>query len=113
MGREIDLDRLRGEIRRTILNLRSVEAALYKSEFIRLYGLTEDKTEIDKLIKAGDRKAVAKWQLTHPEVDVGELSLNKLKELAKHLAIPNYSRMGRTSLATAIESVRKCKQKKA
>jgi hypothetical protein len=108
------LERLQGELRRKILDLRSVDAVVYKTGFRRLFEAStkEQKEEVRKLILEGEREKVAEWLLTHPKVDLGELSGNKLKELGKRLGVINYSRLDRVELAIEIERVRKCAQKK-
>jgi hypothetical protein len=115
MGREVELNRLRGKVHRNILNLRSVEAVIYKDEFERLYEASteEQKKEVEKIILDGGRIKLADWMLMHPDIDPGELSGNKVKELAKRLGIANYSRLGRATLVSMIERTRQCNQKKA
>lgn len=120
MGGEVNkevmqLERMQGELRRLILNLRSVEAVIYKPMFKRLFDASTDKQkeEIKGYFLKGERYKVANWMLMHPDVELGELSANKLKELAKRSGVPGYSRLDRTELALEIERHRECKQKKS
>lgn len=106
MGREVI--RLQLDIHDFILNLRSVENTIKKEFFERLWyaSTDEQKEEVRTIIMRGDKDALTQWMENHPDVDLGELSQNKLKKIAQQLHVINYCRLTRSELEDAIRERR-------
>lgn len=114
MGREMSYPHLQLDIHNLILNLRSIENTVNKPFFERLWKASTDeqKEVIKKSIERGDKIAVNRWMDSHPDVELGEMSQNKLKKLAQRLHVAHYSRLNRYELEDGIREKRKCNQEK-
>lgn len=100
--------RLQLELHDHILNLRSIENTLQKDFFGRLWEASseEQRKAVKEIIMRGDKDALARWMESHPDVELGEMSKNKLIKLAQRLRVLNYSRLDRTELEDAINDKR-------
>ena len=111
MGGEVEHIRLQYDVRRRILDLRSLDVIIGKSDFAHLFiaAKKEEQESVRAWVLSGEKQKVIDWVLL--QADVGELSRNKLRELGKLLRIVNYSRLDRSELAKQIEEAR-CKNEK-
>jgi len=107
MGRE--MIRLQLDLHEHILNLRSIENTINKDFFDRLWDASDEdqRTKVREIIMRGDKDALALWMESHPDIDLGEMSKNKLIKLAQRLRVTNYSRLDRHELEDAINDKRK------
>lgn len=106
----MNLARLQVDIHDRILALRSIENTVSKLFFERLWEASteEQKKEARDIILRGDKDALARWMDSHPDVDLGEMSYNKLKKLGRRLKVTNYCRLNRHDLEDAIRE-KQCK----
>ena len=106
MGRE--MIRLHLDVHDHILNLRSVENTIKKGFFERLWDASNEKQrkEVREIVMRGDKEALTAWMDEHTDVELGELSYNKLKKLGRRLRVTNYCRLERHRLEDAIKEKR-------
>jgi len=106
MGGEVmELERLRVDVHQHVLDLRSVEGTIHKSFFARLFAASdkEQKKTAREIIMKGDKLGLSRWMESHPDIELGEMSHNRLKRLGRQLGITNYSRLDAGILAQRIE----------
>ncbi len=108
MGREMSYARLQVDVHQLILDLRSIENTTEKLFFQRLWQASDEdeRKKIKRIILCGDKDTLMIWMENHPDVDLGELSYNKLKKLGQRLRIRNYCRLERHELEDAIRERR-------
>lgn len=101
--------RIREELHNKLLRLRSIESVVLTDRFERLWEVSTKKQreEVQKFIDLPDKQAIIKWMKNHPSLDLGEMDTRALKERAKRLQIPNWSRMQKTDLIRAIQKKEK------
>lgn len=94
------------EIHSQVLTLRNLENLISKTSFHRLYESSspEEKKQIYDIIQNGNKEEVARWMITHPDLEPGEMSLKGLRLLAARLHIVNYSRKSKLELIQALQS---------
>lgn len=104
----MELERLRVDVHHHVLDLRSVEGTIRKSFFARLFGASDadQKKAVRAIIMRGDKLGLARWMEQHPDIELGEMSHNRLKRIGKSLNIHNYSRLDAGALAQRIEEYR-------
>ena len=98
------LFKLKEEVHNRILKLRSIEGMLLSLRFDRLWtdSTPDDKAKVTELIENADKKGVQKWIRDHASIDLGEMSILKLREIGQRLRVPNYSRLDKPLLLSAI-----------
>jgi len=98
------LFKLKEEVHNRILKLRSIEGMLLSLRFDRLWtdSSDTDKAKVTVLIKKTDKKGVQKWIKDHVSIDLGEMSILKLRDIGKRLRVPNYSRLDKALLLAEI-----------
>ena len=102
------------DVHELILNLRSIENTIEKPFFHRLWEASDDKQKkaIRTIVQRGDKLSLARWMDDHPDIELGEMSQNKLRKLAQRLHVINYSRLDRYELEDGIREKRECNQEK-
>lgn len=105
MGREVDT--LKRELHQKILDMRSIEATLTKPIFERLWLASDEKQRkvAKQHILNGSKDLLKSWMEFHPDLELGELSLNKLKKLAARYRVPNYSRLTRCEIEPILQEL--------
>ena len=95
-----DLTVIKEKIHRRILDLRSIKGIIESPTIERLWSESSErlKNELIRFIEAENKEAVKQWVKDHPNIDVGEMGILKLKERARKLGISNYSRMDKREL---------------
>ena len=102
------LDDLQIEIHQKMLDLRNVEALLAQFNFEILWKAEKDESR-QRLIKwamEGEKVLIEDWIKNHPSLDLGELSVNRLKAIAKKRHVTNYSRLNREELIITLGNLR-------
>lgn len=102
------LKKLRKEIHRRILRLRSIESVLSTPLFCRLWEDSNDneKRECLAYIRDSDKEAIHNWIWNHRTLELGELPLIKLRELAKRNRVRGWSRLDHTNLIHILQEIR-------
>jgi len=108
----MELERLQIDVHHHVLDLRSIEGTIHKPFFARLFAASNEEQikEIRKIIMEGDKLGVARWMESHPDIQLGEMSHNRLKRIGKALNIPHYSRLDVIALAQRIEELQNGKK---
>ena len=98
------LIKLREGIHHRILTLRSFEHAMSQPQFDRLWDSSPDavKEKLCEIIDKVDKKGLKDWMGNHPSLDLGELSIHKLRKIAQRMSVLDYSRMDKGRLVAAI-----------
>jgi len=86
---------------RNIQNL--VNTATFKHVWDNSDAIHQSKAR--EAIKACDKKALNSWMMMHSSIELGEKPWKALIEHAKWYQIPNYSRLSRVELITALKEV--------
>lgn len=90
-----------------ILRLRSIEGIVTSLRFERLWddSKKEQREEVIGYIKKENKVKIQTWMRTHPSLELGEINTARLKELARKLRVPNYSRKTKLELIRSIKEV--------
>jgi len=101
------IHKIREKLHARILLLRSIEGTLSSIRFERLWSDSDKKQrkEVLDYLDAEDKEAIVTWLRNHPSLDVAELPLSRIKELAQKLRIRYYSRLGKLELIRAIREI--------
>ena len=102
------LDKLRKGLHDKILELRNLECFIYTRRFERIFE-EGNKEEIGKLIKSGDRKALMLYLKGHSTLSFGEMGFAELKQIARKMGMPNWSRHPKWRLIQELEKCQKAK----
>lgn len=88
-----------------ILRLRSIEGIVCSLMFERLWddSSKEQRGEAITFIKKENKVKIQNWMRIHPSLELGELSTSRLKELARKMRVPNYSRKTKVELIQSIK----------
>tara|TARA_Y100000310_G_scaffold338964_1_gene430147 strand:- start:67 stop:336 length:270 start_codon:yes stop_codon:yes gene_type:complete len=72
--------------------------------FDRLWDSSSDevKEKLCALVEKMDKKGFKDWADNHPSIDLGELSVHKLRKIAQRMSVPDYSRLDKGRLVAAI-----------
>lgn len=99
------VDKLRRELHERVLRLRSVEHVIHQSLFERLWtdSSEEERVVAEVYINAGNRQRLVNWIRNHKSIDYGEMTLQQLRRVGNIMAVPNYSRLSKIELLSAIE----------
>ena len=103
----MNLDDVRSELREKVLHHRSLGAIVDSDKFERLWEAS-DNTQRDVVtlyVQFGYKSKVLEWIKHHPSLDLGEHSLNYLRERGKILRIKNYSRLSKSELINTITKI--------
>ena len=108
----MELERLQIDVHHHVLDLRSMEGTIHKPFFARLFAASkeEQKKEVREIIMKGDKLGLSRWMESHPDIQLGEMSHNRLKRIGKALNIPHYSRLDAMTLAQRIEELQNGKK---
>ena len=103
------LESLQYATHQRLLALRSIEYLINTPLFARLWADSIDsaKMVVRHFITNLRRESLLKWMANHPSIDIGEMSIARIKQIAKDLRIKNYSRLRKTELINAIEGLTK------
>lgn len=63
----------------------------------------EDTVKLEALVRSENKEELKEWIKNHPSLDLGEMTINRLKVMAKELQVYNYSRKSRLELIRAIK----------
>ena len=98
------LRELREDVRCKTLHSRGIDALIATDRFERLWddSTSNQREEITLLVQFGFKSKAMAWVKAHPSLDLGERSINYLRERGKSLRIRNYSRLSKSELLTAI-----------
>lgn len=88
-----------------ILRLRSIEGIVTSLRFERLWDDSSkgQREEVVEYIKKESKAKIQDWMRTHHSLELGELSTTRLKELARKMRVPNYSRKTKLELIRSIK----------
>jgi hypothetical protein len=102
------IEQMLSDLHWKILDLRAVKLTVSKPHFHRLFEASPDteRQRVREMVLKGDKSALKMWMRDHPDIDLGEMSLNHLKRIGKSLGIHNYSRLDRNILTQRIEEKR-------
>lgn len=98
MGGEVK--NLRASAYRTFLRAKRILYHLDSKDFQIAWENTVDRSAAEKLIKAQDEAGLKTWIESH--LPLADLSLRKLRKRAQVEQVPNYSRLSRNQLLTAL-----------
>lgn len=100
------IHKVKEELHNKLLRLRSIESLVNSVMFDRLWECSgEDSRKIvTKFIVKADKIGVSVWVKTHPSISYGEMGTQRLKEIAKRMYLPNYSRLSHLELIQAIQN---------
>jgi len=103
-----DLRVLRSQIHEEAKRLRNIDYMLGRFSFENLWALSDDeqKEKLRLHILAKNKEAIINWYKNHPYIDIGEQSLAQLRETGKDLCVPNYSRLNKIELLSAIKQAK-------
>jgi len=109
MGREMIYTHLKLDVHERILSMRSVENTIHKPHFQRLWEASSiaEREIVRQYILAGNKTALSNWMTFHTDLELGELSFNKLKKIGQKLHVRNYCRLERHELEDAIKAARR------
>lgn len=104
--------KLRGEIHEIHLFIRRIEYLLNTQLFKRLWTGTKEKKKEEFLVnKTLDKNEIKRkldiikrWIDNHPDLEIGEYPVWRLKTRAKALGIKNYSRLTKVELIKEIQN---------
>jgi hypothetical protein len=99
-----ELKDLCDSIHHKTLQHRSIETVITSTKFERLWeeSTLKQREEVSLLIQFGYKSRISEWMKHHPSLDLGEHSLNYLKERGRILKIKNYCRLSKPELIAAI-----------
>jgi hypothetical protein len=104
-----DLQDIREQVHHEAKLLRNIDHLLKSTNFENLWHLSTDH-EKDKLRMAVHNRSkenITHWYKTHPLVELGEQTFSQLKERAKDLCVPDYSRKTKVELLLALKHSKK------
>lgn len=89
--------------------LRSIQQVISSESFRILYEQSSDieKKRITAIVTSCKKDEIDLWMHTHPKVELGELSLGRLRERGKRLRIKNYCRLAKFELIREIKIAEK------
>jgi len=104
VGQQIGLKEIRNNLRVKILQLRSIDYVLSKKGMDKIWpSLTRDeRVAIDGWIRHVEPEELKKWIHNHPHLELGEKSVERLREIARDLDVKNYSRLSKHRLINLI-----------
>ena len=70
-----------------------------------LLGL-EDTNKLTELVTAGNKEGLKQWIKNHPDLDLGEMNVSRLRVIAQELGVYNYSRLSRGELIRGIKEMK-------
>ena len=96
-----------------VLKLRALERLVNSEKFEKLWGLSTEaqRREVFDALNNRDQKTVLRWLRFHPKLDVEDKGLVEVRDLAKRMCIPYWSRKDKETLLKDIKEL-KCTQRK-
>jgi hypothetical protein len=100
-----ELSKMRISVRNKLNNLRNIDYLISTSSFESLWAISEDdmKKSLRDILEKEDKNRFMNWIKNHPSIELGEKSVGDLKEIARDLRIPNYSRLTKIQLLIKIK----------
>ena len=97
--------KLRETLHHRILLARSIEYLVAGVMFERLWDASDkaEQKKVQSYIDKLDKEAIQIWMRQHSSLDVGELGVRQLYQIAQRLQINNYSRLPKEMLVAAIQ----------
>ena len=104
-----DLNKIRAEIHQKVNSLRNIKYMIDQESFSNLWIISDDeqKKVVVDILKRRDKLRLINWIRKHPSLELGEMGVAQLKDKARELKIPNYSRMNKVELLLAINASNK------
>ncbi len=113
MGRQIGgymdkLNRIRADIHKEVNNLRNIKYMVEQESFGNLWIMSnpEQRAVVMIALEKRDKLRLINWIRKHPSIELGEMGVAQLKEIAQELKIKNWSRMVKTELLISINKQR-------
>jgi hypothetical protein len=102
-----ELEELCLKVHRKILNARSILQIIGSSKFKELWEDTPEpeRKRVERMILSNGKDELGIWIKFHPKMELGELSIARLRERAKRFRIKNYCRMAKYELVREIEKI--------
>lgn len=99
---------IRTKIHERVKVLRNIDYFVSRPNFENLWILStpEQKEELKEAIKLENKELVINWYQHHPYTDIGEQTLVQLRETAREMHIPNYSRLSKVDLLLTIKRIK-------
>ena len=104
LGKQIDLIELKNYARMRTLAFRSVSYVLRKRGWDKIWPTLTmaEQNSIEAWVQLGESENLKDWVHDHPNLEMGEKSMERLREIASGLNIKNYSRLSKHRLISAI-----------
>ena len=96
---------LRETLHNKVLLTRSIEYLISQPTFERLWedSNTPEKERAKLLINKLDREGLQTWMRTHRTIDISEMGVRRLYDIARKLSIKNYSRLSKEELVAEVK----------
>lgn len=100
------VNELQKKVHSTILIYRSIERIIDTEDFLSLWERSDDnqKQEITTIVLNKDKYGLIRWMRQHPAVELIELPIHILRDMACKLNIYKYSRLSKVELIRAIRA---------
>ena len=104
-----ELNTLRVQLRDQINNLRNIEHFLRQPYLENLWTVSDEAQIVTfkVIFEKRDKLKLVNWIRRHPSILLGEKSIRQLRDDARELYIPNYSRMNKNELLMALKNRKK------
>ena len=101
----MDLRELREDIKCKTSHSRGIDMLINTDKFERLWedSTPEQREKVTLLVQFGFKSRVIEWVKNHSCLDLGERSIQFLRERGKELRLKNYSRLSKAELISAIQ----------
>jgi hypothetical protein len=101
----VELEELCLKVHRKILNARSILQIIGSDKFKELWEDTpeSERKRVEHIILSNGKDELGIWVKFHPKMELGELSIIRLRERARRLRIKNYCRMAKHELIREID----------
>ena len=98
------LNRIRADINNKVNKLRNIKYMVDQESFGNLWIMSdpEQRAAVMVALEKEDKLRLINWIRKHPSIELGEMGVAQLKEIAQGLKIKNWSRMLKTELLIAL-----------
>jgi hypothetical protein len=102
------LNRIRADIHNEVNKLRNIKYMVEQESFGNLWIMSdpEQRAVVMVALEKRDKLRLINWIRKHPSIELGEMGVAQLKEIAQELKIKNWSRMLKTELLISINKQR-------
>ena len=100
------LDKLKEAIRQATLKLRAFLRVVDSDQFesLHIFSSEDDLEKLGDAVSNIDLVALKNWVQTHPTIKYNDMTTTRLREMAKNLGVPNYSRKERHELVADLST---------